>query len=326
MLASLLIVQQQAARIAGRRGQAVAWSIAALPIAAGAIAAERLDLFAVAFVMAALAVLLARPVPSRGDAAAALALLALGTATKLFPAVVAAVALSWLWGRGLRRAAKLAAATFAAVLLVACLPFAVVSPSGFAEQFRFQSERPVQIESTPATVLRLVGGAEVSGVEENPNRFRSQALEGGPTAAVGGLFAALQLAAVLLAALWARAAARRSSQPETLLLPAAAALLGFAALGKVFSPQFALWVAPLAPLLWIHRARAAAALVVVALVLTQVEYPARYANVVEGDATGVALLLLRNGALVLALVLLLARVRAMADAARADGRSSYASP
>ena len=170
MLASLLVVQWQAGRLAGDRGRQVAWSFVLLPAAAGAIAAERLDLFVMAFVLAGLAVLVVGggpPTPRRS--ALALALLALGAAAKLFPAVVAAVALAWLWGRGARRAAVAGAAAFGVVVIVVCAPFAVASPGGFAEQFAFHSQRPLQVESTPATVARLIGGAA------HPRRHRRSA-------------------------------------------------------------------------------------------------------------------------------------------------------
>jgi putative flippase GtrA len=306
MLVALLVIQWQTARLAGRHRGPVAWSFVLLPLAAGAIIAERLDIFAMAFVVAGLAVLVAgREGPSPGRAAGALALLALGAATKLFPVVVAAVALAWLWGQGRRRAAVAGAAAFGACVLLVCLPFAVVAPGGFYEQFAFHSERPVQIESTPATLLRLTGGTVVTGVEEAPNDFRSQAVEGGASAAVAGAFAALQFAAILLAVLCAGAAGRFMGGAAALLLPAAAALIAFAVLGKVLSPQFVLWPAALAPLLWIVRARAAAVLVVVALLLTQLEYPHRYTSVVEGDPAGLALLTARNGILLLVLATLL---------------------
>jgi hypothetical protein len=313
MLGSLLVIQWQARGLAGDRGRAVAWSLVLLPPAAGGIVAQRLDVFATAFVVAGLAVLAVRhEEPSPRRAAFALALFALGTATKLFPALAAAVALAWLWGQGRRRAAGAGAATFAAVALVVCAPFVLAAPDGFLDQFAFHSQRPVQVESTPAAVLRLVADPLVTGGEERPNEFRSDGLEGGPTAAVGGVFAALQLAAILLAILSASAAGRASARSAGLLLPAAAALLAFVALGKVFSPQFMLWLAPLAPLLWLERARTAAVLILVALVLTQFEFPHHYSSVVAGDPFGVALLVARNGALLLALALLLAQAARMA--------------
>jgi hypothetical protein len=313
MLGAMLVIQWQASRLARPHGRAVAWSLVLLPPAAGAIAAERLDLFAMAFVVGGLAVLAGGcGAPSHGRAASALALLAFGTTTKLFPVVVAAVALAWLWGQGLRRAAAAGAVAFAVVTLAVCAPFAAIAPHGFVEQLRFQTERPVQIESTPATVLRLTGGAVLTGVDERPNAYRSQALEGGPTAAVGAAFGALQLFTILLSVAWAGAAAGRSPQLPALLVPAAAAVLAFVVLGKVLSPQFVLWVAPLAPLLWLQRARAAAALIVLALVLTQLEFPHRYAGVVAGEGSGVALLAARNGALALALIALLAHLARMA--------------
>ena len=53
----------------------------------------------------------------------------------------------------------------------------------------------------------------------------------------------------------------------------AAAVVAFVALGKVLSPQFLIWLAPLVPLVAGRRGLRASVLLVVALVLTQLWFP-----------------------------------------------------
>jgi hypothetical protein len=63
----------------------------------------------------------------------------------------------------------------------------------------------------------------------------------------------------------------------------------FIAFGKVLSPQFMIWLIPLVPLV---RSKVAQLLLVGALVLTQVEFPARYwalANDFRPSIAGVVL-------------------------------------
>src|SRR5436853_385828 len=72
--------------------------------------------------------------------------------TKGFPLVVAPVALAWLGGRAALRGAV------ALVAVVAVLVGAAValSPSGALDAVRYQTDRPVQVESLPALVVRAV--------------------------------------------------------------------------------------------------------------------------------------------------------------------------
>jgi hypothetical protein len=86
--------------------------------------------------------------------------------------------------------------------------------------------------------------------------------------------------------------------------------VAFASLGKVLSPQYLVWLSPLIPALWVAQARLAAVALTAAVVLTQVEFPSRYTELVDGELTLVAL---RDGALVAVLALLAARARRPPD-------------
>jgi hypothetical protein len=83
------------------------------------------------------------------------------------------------------------------------------------------------------------------------------------------------------------------------VLAAAATVTAFAVLGRVLSPQYLLWLVPLVALL-APRLRAAAALLVAAMLLTRAIYPARYDALVAFEATPIWLLVARD-ALLLAL-------------------------
>ena len=97
-----------------------------------------------------------------------------------------------------------------------------------------------------------------------------------------------------------------------LVRAALAALLAFVALNKVLSPQYLLWLAPPAAVAWCCGARAAAAATGLAVVLTQLEFPVRYFDLVDGDPAVIALVALRNVTLLAALSLVLAPLAAPA--------------
>ena len=84
---------------------------------------------------------------------------------------------------------------------------------------------------------------------------------------------------MLLVAALARvvALAAREGTVRHLGLCAFAALLAFVTLGKVFSPQYVIWLAPFAALAWAWRARAVG-VPGAAIVLTHVEFPSRYST------------------------------------------------
>ena len=154
MCACAVVGQRLAAQLAGRGRKAVvvAWMLAFTPILIGASVRTHFDAMPIAIALGAL-LAFARERPLLG-----FALLGVGTMTKLFPGLLAIVAFVWLfYGHGghgeaastrTRRAALRGGAIFVAVVLATSLPFA---GSGYLESLTFHLERPVQIESTPAT-------------------------------------------------------------------------------------------------------------------------------------------------------------------------------
>jgi len=295
MCACALVGQQLAARLAGpgRERVVVAWLLALAPIVIGASVRTHFDALPIAIALGALLALV------RGRTDAGFLLLGLGTMTKLFPGLLAVVALVWLLGRGERRRALRGGAIFVAVVLAISLPFA---GSGYVDSFQFHLDRPVQIESSAASVLFALGGSEVTGTNLRPDRFKSNGLDGGHAATVERIF--LPMLVLALAGIVALAA--RRPEPRQMVLCGFAALLAFVTLGKVFSPQYVIWLAPFAALAWIWGRRAVALLVGAAIVLTHVEFPSRYFDLINEQPGVIWIVGVRNALLLAALTLLVA--------------------
>lgn len=300
MCACAVAGQQLAALLAGpgRPAVVVAWLLVLTPILVGASVRTHFDPLPVALALGGLLAL------ARDRHALGFALLGLGTMTKLFPGLLAVVAFVWLYaGRGEREAALRAAGVFAAVVLAISLPFA---GSGYVDSLAFHVERPVQIESTPATVLFALGGSEVTGTNLRPDRFKSNGLDGGYAPQVERLFALLLVAALA----WVVALAARARDARHVVLCGFAALLAFVALGKVLSPQYVIWLAPFAALAWVWRLRSLALLVTAAIVLTHVEFPSRYFDLINERTDVILVVAARNVLLLVALAVLGARLAA----------------
>jgi uncharacterized membrane protein len=287
----LLLVRALARETGGDERLAMA-AVALAPLVTGAMIRNHFDLAPVALTLAALVLLLrARPV-------AGLAVLGLGVATKAFPIVVAPVALAWLVARGERRAALRGGAALAAVCALAVAVPVAISPDGALEALRWQTLRPVQVESIPGVSLRALGGAE--SVESH----RSHGIEHPAADPFVGAVGALGLAAIALLTI---GVARRPG-PRELVLASLAAVAAFATFGKVISPQYLVWTLPLAALALAWRQYALFGTLAAATLLTFVEFPARYTDVVAGEPAVLALVGVRDALLVAAVTLALAYI------------------
>jgi hypothetical protein len=288
--AAVVLLCGALARATGGDPRRAMLAAALVPVLCGALVRTHFDLFPVALLLAGL-LLVCRDRPRAG-----LAVLGLGAMTKLFPLVAVPVVLAWLVARGRRREAwqgTLACAATIAVLAGAAL---VVSPDGAADAVRYQLDRPVQIESSPATLLLGLDAVGIGEVE-SVSSHRSDGLLHDASGALAALLAGLMVGLVLLLA------SRVGRSPRELVLTSLAATVAFALLGKVLSPQFVIWALPLGALALAWRHHALAAAVALAAVLTQVEFPAHYFDVVAREPLALALVAVRNGVLLAALVL-----------------------
>ena len=295
----VLLCGALAERTGGDRRRAL-FAAALAPIACGALLRTHFDLVPVALTLAALW-LVCTDRPRSG-----LALLGVGALVKGFPLVAVPVVLAWLLGRRRRREALEGAAACAAVLLIGICAAVAVSPDGAVDAVRYHLERPVQIESVPALALLGLDGLGL-GEAVSVSSHRSDGLLHPIDGAVAGLGAlALVLVIALIAAL--AAGGERDDAGRRLVLASLAAVTAFAVLGKVLSPQFVIWVLPLGVLAFAWRMHALALAVLAALVLTQIEFPAHYFDVVAREPLAIVLVAVRD--LVLLAVLALA-VRAL---------------
>jgi uncharacterized membrane protein len=279
-----------------RAGAALAL-VAASPLLLGTVVLTRFDIWPAALTAAALAALLAK----RDELGA----LALGAAivTKLYPAVLVPVGIIWVWRLRNRESALRWTALVAATCAAVFLPFAAIAPGGVGRSFAVQIHRPLQIESLGASVLialHHVAGLSIT-VRSDHGSQNIESTGAGAAAVVTTLLGIAALCVIWLA--FARGPVRR----DRLAVAAAASVGTFIAFGKVFSPQFMMWLIPLVPLV---RSRVAPLLLAAGLVLTQLWFPAHYWALTTLDPRESWLLLARNlvvVALAAALYLNLAR-------------------
>ena len=239
--------------------------IAISPLLVGLLMFSRFDLWPTALAVGGLSALLAGRDRTGG------ALLGAAIATKLWPAVLIPLGLIWVW----RRHGRATTVRWLAVVVGTCaaffVPFAVLAPVGLGHSFGLQIDRPLQIESLGSTILLAahnLGGLGVSSM----NTYGSANLAAHGATAMADASAVAQLLA--LCAVWV-AFARGPARADRLALAAAACVAVFIAFGKVFSPQYLIWLIPFVAL---ARRRQVTLLLGAALVATEWYWPNHYAD------------------------------------------------
>ena len=266
------------------------------PLLLGSVMLSRFDFWPAALTAGALALLVGRRFRL------GLGTLGLATAAKLYPAVLAPIALAHVWRTRGRREAVVCAATYVGVVAAVVVPFALIAPDGVWDAFWRQAGRPLQLESVGSAFL--LAAHHLFGLDLTmESSHGSQNLAGALPDGVAVVSTIFQLATLVAIWVWH---ARGPATNERLLAASAAAVCAFVAFGKVLSPQFLIWLIPLVLLV---RDRVAAALLAAALVLTQLWFPYRYWDLaLELDAAASWLVLVRDVVLVALTLLLTLRV------------------
>ena len=279
-------------RSTGRRFALVLAFVALTPLLAGSVVLTRFDLFPAALTAAVLAAFV------HGRDRAGAAVLGAAIAAKLYPAVMLPPALVWIARRRGRREAIVCGAIAAGLVAGTVLPFLVVAPDGVAASAGRQLSRPLQVESLGGAAL-LAAHRALGLPVEVASSHGSQNLRGDAAVAAAAALSLVQIGA--LVALWA-AFARIRPRINEFVAASAAAVVCFVALGKVFSPQFLIWLVPLVPLVAGRVGAAATALLAAALLATQGWFPSRYWPFALGDDAAVPWLVLARDVLVLVLL------------------------
>ncbi len=237
------------------------------PLLLGPVMLSRFDLFPAALTASALAALLARR-----ERTAAL-LLGLAIAGKLYPAVCLPFAFVFVLRRRGRSAAAAFAALVAATVAASFAPFAILAPHGLFRAFAFQLDRPLQIESLGAALLVTAHHLALVGPLKEDFDHNSSNLIGTLPTVIGYVGVCCEIALLALSFVWYR---RGPSTPERLLLGCAAAISIFVGFGKVFSPQYMIWLVPAIAMIAGRRGLQLTGALAAALLLTQAWFPARY--------------------------------------------------
>jgi hypothetical protein len=286
--------------------------VAVAPAALGSPFLNRYDAWPTLVAVAALLFLL------RDRPSASAALLAAGTAAKIFPLALVPAAAVDVARRFTSTALRRTALVLVVVGAVLILPFAALGPGGLAFSFYVQATRHLQVESLFGSILLAADRSGVYDAHLATGKPGSLDVFGRLPTALGVLSTILEVAAVLgVAYLYARGRPTK----ERLLAAAAASIAAYVALGKVISPQYLVWLVPFVPLAGGRLGRAATLLLLAALVLTNLEFR-HYASLAHVGPV-VWLLLARNLVLLALLLVLAAQVGARAAAA-ADSRVAWA--
>ena len=181
----------------------------------------------------------------------AFVLLALGTLTKLYPAILIPVLLlHLLGGRRWADAAK-GFAAFAGTGLAAVAVCWTVDPALITGFMGYHGDRPLQLESVASSVIYALSMAGLTDVwiqsATEPGSFLSDNLRGPlPDAVADALMPLLAMALVALCALYMLVVRGRGRDDAAGLTAVAmlACLMAFLVVNKVFSTQYIIWLIP----------------------------------------------------------------------------------
>ena len=293
------------------RPLAAAGAFAVAVLAAGAITANRYDV-AVALTIAACLFFLARR-----HTAAAGAALGVGVALKLTPGMLLPLVLIVA---ETRRRALFALAGFLVFAVAPFLPF-LGRFDGLTNIITYHAQRPLQIESVPGTPYLIAGSMGAWGIGTGSS-FGSQSLAGPGSELVASLsvWVGLLLVAGVYVLVWRRRVLLRTA-PQYIAVAALACVLAFTICNKVLSPQFLVWTLPLVALVVVGEGRwqrITGVLTLLAVALTQVEFPDLYWRMVDLEPGPVYVVVARNVVLVAAAVSAALAVWYLPESAPAD--------
>lgn len=317
MALCLVAAALAAADLARRLGRGrVVGALAVAVAAAGVVCTHRYDAWV------ALAVILSVHAAVAGGAATAGLWVGIGTLSKGTPLLLLPLLAAFMAARdGPRAALRLAVAAAGVCVSGLVLTLGWCGPA-FFDALRAVGARSPHVESTAGALLALLAPGAVHAVAQ------ASLDVAGPGAAAAGVAATIAAGVTWLAVTTVAARRARRDGAAALVDGAIAVLVAFMVAGKIFSPQFLVWILPLAVVACAGAERRRLRWALVALLaLTQVIYPLAYRHVAALAPWALALILARNLALAgWAFALLRGTLRDTPCRSATTSRSSTPSP
>ncbi|MBN1191350.1 MAG: DUF2029 domain-containing protein [Dehalococcoidales bacterium] len=234
-------------------------------------------------------------------------ILALGTMTKLFPAIAIPLFLIYYFRHRQYPRALKGIVVFVVVCLVIALPPLLASPEGFVSSFTYHTGRSLQCETTYASFLLLAQAFGLGSLDIVNSSGSTNVIS--PLADALAGWSTVITAVLLLWVYWQyfrqQGKDKRDGVEQSGMLVnfTFLAVLLFILAGKVFSPQFIIWLFPLVPLLTTRWRNLPWLIFLMVGLMTAFVYPKDYGGLEYGELLAIGMLVLRNTALIVLAVL-----------------------
>jgi uncharacterized membrane protein len=242
------------------------------------------------------------------------ALLALGTMTKLFPAVIAPIYLIYYIRNHEYKNAYSGLITLGVICLVIVLPFLITGPDIIRNLAGFHAQRGIQLESTYSSFLLALDQLGLTSVKLTFN-FGSWNVAS-PVADVLAKASTYLLGIFLLAAYWFIYSRMKPGKSQFSRIGTYSLLvLGIVLItSKILSPQYLIWIVPLFPLVFNRWRYTLLSILVVTGAMTYYIFPRNYLVLVDLNTRMVWILFFRNILLILLTALAAVSLRRMKSA------------
>lgn len=239
-------------------------------------------------------------------------MIALGTVTKLYPALMAPLLLIYLCMNGRQKDAVKGIGICLAIGCLSMLPFLIADPNTMLMFLTYHMDRGMQTEALVSSFLMLFGYLGLIDIGYVFN-YGSDNIYGPVPDAVAGVILFVMLALIILTYLAYWMVLRNRKDADMLIAFNAASLtvvLLFMLVSKVLSSQYVIWIIPFVIVMAMQmrpewRVRTIA-MYAVTIVLTQINLVVNFALKDAGDPfslPGILLLIVRNLVLVALLIM-----------------------
>lgn len=205
--------------------------------------------------------------------------LALGIVTKGMPVLIAPLVVFYFLSMKRMRDLLLATASGVGFGLLLGLPFTAAAGRQILDMFSYHGMRPLQIESTFASLL-VLSHAIVGTPLSIAHTYGSMNIVGTGEPLFRSLASLFPLVSLLLVWAWSfvclRRATSQSVRDRVLILSICLVLVGQMTLGKVFSPQYLTWLLPIGVLAALMQDYAGRWLLFATMALTYFIFPISY--------------------------------------------------